>query len=218
MRCVWGAGLRISEMMDLRVAQVDLVRSRIKLRDATSEAGVREVEMTLYLRDELLEFTMDRRARGLPLGASDFFFGTTTAKRRDPNRFRDRISRPRRRTSELKPGRARTAAASADHAALSTPHLGHVRRDGRPRSQVDRRADRPRQPGIHVLGLPADRHPSLHRRAGCLGADALCRRTSRTHSQPPGQPPSEATPRSIESEKGEFDQAIDDLTDVDSDD
>ena len=48
------AGLRISEMMDLRVAQVDLPRSRFKLVDAKTEAGVREVEITLYLRDELL--------------------------------------------------------------------------------------------------------------------------------------------------------------------
>jgi integrase len=30
-------------------------------------------------------------ARGLPLGPSDHFFGTATGKRRDPDRFRDRI-------------------------------------------------------------------------------------------------------------------------------
>jgi len=85
------AGLRISEMMDLRVAQVDLVRSRFKLADAKTEAGVREVEITLYLRDELLAHVMDRQARGLPLAPSDYFFGTTTGRRRDPDRFRDRI-------------------------------------------------------------------------------------------------------------------------------
>ena len=34
---------------------------------------------------------MDRRARGLPLGSADHFFGTATGKRRDPDRFRDRI-------------------------------------------------------------------------------------------------------------------------------
>jgi integrase len=85
------AGLRISEMMDLRVAQVDLVRSRFKLADAKTEAGVREVEITLYLRDELLAHVMDRQARGLPLAPSDHFFGTATGRRRDPDRFRDRI-------------------------------------------------------------------------------------------------------------------------------
>ena len=85
------AGFRISELMDLRVAQVDLVRSRFKLADAKTEAGVREVEITLYLRDELLEHAMDRRARGLPFGPSDHFFGTATGRRRDTDRFRDRI-------------------------------------------------------------------------------------------------------------------------------
>jgi hypothetical protein len=72
-------------------AQVDLARSRFKLVDAKTEAGVREVEITLYLRDELLEHAMDRRARGLAFGPSDHFFGTATGKRQDPNRFRDRI-------------------------------------------------------------------------------------------------------------------------------
>ena len=55
-------------MMDLKVAQVDLHRGRFKLADAKTEAGVREVEITLYLRDELLDYAMDRRARGLPHG------------------------------------------------------------------------------------------------------------------------------------------------------
>ena len=85
------AGLRISELVDLKVAQVDLTRGRFKLADSKTEAGVREVEITLYLRDELLEYVMDRRARGLPHGPSDHFFGTNTGKRRDPDRFRDRI-------------------------------------------------------------------------------------------------------------------------------
>jgi integrase len=85
------AGLRISELMDLKVAQVDLTRGRFKLADSKTEAGVREVEITLYLRDELLEYVMDRRARGLPHDLSDHFFGTNTGRRRDPDRFRDRI-------------------------------------------------------------------------------------------------------------------------------
>jgi len=42
------AGLRISELVDLRVGQVDLTRGRFKLADAKTEAGVREVGITLY--------------------------------------------------------------------------------------------------------------------------------------------------------------------------
>src|ERR1019366_10727016 len=59
--------------------------------DAKTEAGVREVEMTLYLRGELLAYSMDRKRRGLPSEDNDFFFGTNTGKRRDRNRLRDRI-------------------------------------------------------------------------------------------------------------------------------
>jgi len=96
-------GLRISEMLDLRCAQVDLVRSRFKLPDAKTPAGVREVEMTMYARDELLAYVMDRRARGLPGGPTDYFFGTARGGRRDPDRFRDRILyRARDRASALR--------------------------------------------------------------------------------------------------------------------
>jgi integrase len=84
-------GFRIGELLELRVGHVDLARSRFKISDAKTEAGVREVEMTLYLRDELLAYTMDRKRRGLPCDEGDFFFGTNSGKRRDPNRFRDRI-------------------------------------------------------------------------------------------------------------------------------
>ena len=63
------AGLRISEMLDLHCATVDLARSRFKLADAKTEAGIREVEMTLYLRDELVAYVIDRRERGLPMHA-----------------------------------------------------------------------------------------------------------------------------------------------------
>jgi len=62
------ADFRIGEIMDLLIAQVDLPRGRCKLADAKTEAGVREVEITLYLRDEPLDCMMDRRARGLSLG------------------------------------------------------------------------------------------------------------------------------------------------------
>src|SRR5689334_4315534 len=78
-------------MMDLRVGQLDLARGRFKLADAKTEAGVREVEVTLFLRDELLTHLMDRRSRRLPHSPSDHLFGTVTGKRRDPDRFRDRI-------------------------------------------------------------------------------------------------------------------------------
>jgi integrase len=95
------AGQRVSEMLDLRVSNVDLHRARFKLPDSKTPAGVREVEITMFLLDELLVYVADRRSRGLPLGPEDYFFGTSSGSRRDPDRFRDRIlARALERASE----------------------------------------------------------------------------------------------------------------------
>ena len=170
------AGLRISELVDLKVAQVDLTRGRFKLADSKTEAGVREVEITLYLRDELLEYVMDRRARGLPHGPSDHFFGTNTGKRRDPDRFRDRIlARAVDRASST-----RTAAGMPPLPEI-TPHS--LRRTwatfaamiGRDPKWIAAQIGHV-SPGLHVLGLPAGRDPPLHRRTGRVDADAIRRR------------------------------------------
>ncbi|HEY2437035.1 MAG TPA: site-specific integrase [Solirubrobacteraceae bacterium] len=56
------AGQRVSEMLDLRVSNVDLHRARFKLPDSKTPAGVREVEITMFL----LAYVADRRSRGLP--------------------------------------------------------------------------------------------------------------------------------------------------------
>ncbi len=85
------AGFRISELCGLRGAQVDLARARFKLADAKTEKGVREVEMTLWLRDELVAHREQRTADGFPTGPEDYFFGTRSGGPRDPDRFRDRL-------------------------------------------------------------------------------------------------------------------------------
>jgi integrase len=69
------AGLRISELRGLRVWQVDVARGRFKLTDAKTEKGIREVEMTLYLRELLAEYLAARVARGASVGANDPFLG-----------------------------------------------------------------------------------------------------------------------------------------------
>ncbi len=85
------AGFRISELCDLRGAQVDLARARFKIADAKTEKGIREVEMTLWLRDELISHREQHIADGFPMGPEDHFFGTRSGGRRDPDRFRDRL-------------------------------------------------------------------------------------------------------------------------------
>ncbi len=47
--------------------------------------------MTLWLRDELVRHRGQRVADDFPMGPTDHFFGTISGKRRDPDRFRDRV-------------------------------------------------------------------------------------------------------------------------------
>jgi integrase len=88
------AGFRVSELCDLRCAHVDLARSRFKLPDAKTARGIREVEMTLWNRHELLRYREQRLRDGFPMGPADHFFGTKTGRRRDPNRFRSGVLKP----------------------------------------------------------------------------------------------------------------------------
>jgi integrase len=84
-------GFRISELCAMRCRQVDLARARFKISDAKTAKGVREVEMTLWLRDELVRHRGQRVADDFPMGPTDHFFGTISGKQRDPDRFRDRV-------------------------------------------------------------------------------------------------------------------------------
>jgi integrase len=84
-------GLRVAELCDLFCPQVDIARARLSVRDAKTEKGVREVEVTLWTRDELVLHREQRLRDGFPMGPEDHFFGTNTGRRRDPNRFRDRV-------------------------------------------------------------------------------------------------------------------------------
>ena len=85
------AGFRIAELCDLCCADVDLARARFKLSDAKTTKGVREVEMTLWARSELVRHREQRIRDGFPMEPADHFFRTTSGSRRDPDRFRDRV-------------------------------------------------------------------------------------------------------------------------------
>ena len=85
------SGFRISELCDMRCSQVDLARARFKLPDAKTPKGVREVEMTLWNRGELVRHREQRLRDDFPMESADHFFGTTNGRRRDPDRFRDRV-------------------------------------------------------------------------------------------------------------------------------
>ena len=100
------AGPRISELCDRRWRYVDVGYGRFVIPDSKTPAGVREVEMPLFLVDELVAHrqAMDTLARAC--GPNSYVYGTVHGGRRDPNRFRDRILK---RTAELANTRRREA-------------------------------------------------------------------------------------------------------------
>jgi integrase len=88
------AGFRISELCDLLCPQVDLARDRFKVPDAKTPKGIREVEMTTFLRREAGRHHEQRVRDGLPMNAESHFYGIKTGGRRDPNNFRKEVLNP----------------------------------------------------------------------------------------------------------------------------
>lgn len=79
------AGLRIGELCTLRWRDVDLAGGRIRVGEAKTDAGVREVELLPVLRDELVRLRM--------VAADDperFVFATSTGGCQNPSNVRTR--------------------------------------------------------------------------------------------------------------------------------
>ncbi|HMJ02272.1 MAG TPA: site-specific integrase [Conexibacter sp.] len=81
------AGLRISEALDLRWRDVNLAARKLHVRDAKTEAGVREVDLTPYLQEVLAEY----RTRTRHAGPDGFVFATSTGERDNPSNVRNRF-------------------------------------------------------------------------------------------------------------------------------
>jgi integrase len=80
------AGLRISELLDLRWRDVDLTAGRITVRASKTDAGVREVDMLPALRAALA--AVPRR------GPNQLVFPTTTEHHHGPSNIRRRVLAP----------------------------------------------------------------------------------------------------------------------------
>jgi integrase len=84
------AGLRVGELCALDWADVDFAHTRISVRDAKTPAGVRQVQMSPWLRDELLSY---RQSLG-SVSAKAPVFPTRTGKRRNKDNVRARVLAP----------------------------------------------------------------------------------------------------------------------------
>ena len=86
------AGLRNSELCALDICDLDFAHGVIDVRDSKTEAGVRKINMTPWLRDELLSYraTRARRAARRP--------GVPYADRRSARQGQHQPSRDRARS------------------------------------------------------------------------------------------------------------------------
>ena len=112
------SGLRVGEVCALRWRSVDTAHQRLVIEQAKTAAGVREVDLSLDLIDELNVWRAGRR----PATADEFVFATDSGRPRDKDSVRERVLAPVvNRVNEIRAERDR--AASEDHAARSTAHV-----------------------------------------------------------------------------------------------
>ncbi len=122
-----GAGLRIQEALDLERRQVNLARGTLTIHKSKTDAGVRVVDLTPALRDELAVW-LDRSPFKQP---TDLVFPTRTGGRDSRQNVRKRllVKAVERANVELERARDRTDRAGA--AARPAAHLRDAPRPGR---------------------------------------------------------------------------------------
>ncbi|MEO5577277.1 MAG: tyrosine-type recombinase/integrase [Gaiellaceae bacterium] len=81
------AGLRVGEACGLRWRNVDLARGRLRVVESKTDAGVRVVETSPDLRDDLLA----HKAKAQPSEPDDLVFPTRRGTARDRNNVRNRV-------------------------------------------------------------------------------------------------------------------------------
>ena len=91
------AGPRIAEILDILEGEVrlhDPDGARLWIADSKTPTGIRHVEITPNLRDELLAYRADKVCRGYPTGAKIPLFCTRHGKRWDEGNVRERVLEP----------------------------------------------------------------------------------------------------------------------------
>jgi integrase len=104
------AGPRVSELCGLEVRDVNLAAGRLVVRDAKTPSGIREIDVTPALRDELTSYRAGARL-GRPHSP---FFPTSRGGRRDKDNVRTRV---------LLPTLIRANMRRSEHGLAELPHV-----------------------------------------------------------------------------------------------
>jgi integrase len=127
--CLAGSGLRNTELCRVDVADVDFAHGHINVADAKTDAGVRKVDLSPMLLDDLLAWraSLDDPAPDSP------FFPTRTGGRRDKDNINARVLKPavqraneRRATRGLPPLPANVTAHSLRRTYISMMLAAHA--------------------------------------------------------------------------------------------
>jgi integrase len=84
------SGLRVTEMCQLKWRDVDVHHQRLVIREAKTDAGVRDVDLSLDVMEELMAW---RASRPTSTGG-EFVFATESGRARDKDNVRERVLRP----------------------------------------------------------------------------------------------------------------------------
>lgn len=84
------SGLRVGEVCALRWRSVDIAHQHLVIEQAKTAAGVREVDLSLDLVDELNTWRAERK----PVSVDDFVLATDSGRPRDKDSVRERVLAP----------------------------------------------------------------------------------------------------------------------------
>jgi integrase len=107
-------GLRATEAAELNVVDIDILHGKLHVRDSKTDAGVREIDMTPRLVDELAAY-LATRTDARP---DDPAFPTRSGARRDKDNIRNRVVAPALKQAN----REREAAGLPAIGVAVTPH------------------------------------------------------------------------------------------------
>lgn len=96
------SGLRVGEVCALRWRSVDTAHQRLVIEHAKTAAGIREVDLSLDLVEELNTWRAERK----PADIVEFVFATASGRPRDKDSARERVLSPVvNRANEIRAGR-----------------------------------------------------------------------------------------------------------------
>ena len=93
------SGLRVGEVCALRWRSVDTAHQRLVIEQAKTAAGIREVDLSLDLVDELNTWRAERK----PASVDEFVFATDSGRPRDKDSVRERALVPGRQPRQRDP-------------------------------------------------------------------------------------------------------------------